>query len=649
MKHSKIFLLVIITLIVCINVNCGSENRKEKIRNPSVITISTKMEVPAWALKERELFDLNKKIVELFAQEFILPNGYINVDYKHGGGVVAPDDVSESIFKVPLLYSLGADESMWDLWWRYWNGSIKQSMEHGLFVNEFNKYLDWHHNGEQYEGFWLAGLCKPDDQEYIRQSLKFAGFYDGTNSDVPNYDPEKKIIKSILHGGSGPILNPTLEDWGGGAFWTRWLECAHDGPVNLVLTCFGTNAYLLSGDEHHRRVVLEYIDAWQERAKKNNGVIPSIVLQDGTVPKEWWGGVMGWNFTPFGGLFQVTSGPRAALWNALLLTGDKSYFDPLRALVDTLWNNRTSVETNGVIQQNCIPRYYGKQEILPTDPKQRYQNPQYTGKEGWYGHSTDPIHSQRKYDEGGISGSFGVYPSMLANLYIATMREDDKNRLLDRVPPGATPESLTAGHRDDQEGGYERDWVKWLDGDNDGWPERELDRCINNTKKQIETYEKEIGISQTKDNPAQYFKDLIAHKLHQHTLDVGWAGPLVNLMTGSIMPLWHGQLLFSRFRYFDPERKRPGIPEDCAAMVDSMTDNTATLVLINLNNKEKRTILVQTGAYAEHKCLSVEKEDESAVKVNGTSFIVELKPGCGQRLTVRMDRFVNKPTLSLPW
>ena len=147
----------------------------------------------------------------------------------------------------------------------------------------------------------------------------------------------------------------------------------------------------------------------------------------------------------------------------------------------------------------------------------------------------------------------------------------------------------------------------------------------------------------------KYLKDLIGHKLPQHTLDIGWCGPLVNLMTGSIMPLWHGQLLLARFRYFDPERKRPGIPEDCAAMVDNMTDDTATLVLVNLNTEEKRTVLVQTGAYAEHQCVSVEQEDETPITVNGTCFIVELAPGSGQRMTVHMKRFVNTPTLNFPW
>lgn len=614
MKNIKFFFLIII--MVCNNIAWRSELLMGQTRKPPVIQISTKMKAPAWALKERELIDLNEKIAELFAKAFVLPNGYMDVQYIHGGGVQAPDDLFECIYKFPLLYSLGADDRSWDVWRKVWDGSIKQLTEQGLFVNEFSKYCDWHHNGEHYEGFWLAGLCKPDDPELRRQALKFTGFYDGTNPAVPNYDPDKKIIRSILHGGAGPVLHATVKDWDervpAPSFWKDWLECGHDGPVNLVVTCFGTNAFMLTGDKSHRKVVLEYIDAWEDRTRKNNGIIPSIVRLDGTVPEEWWGGVLGWNFE-FGGLFQVTEGTRASCWNALLMTGKKSYFDQMRILSDTIWNNRKDIVVNGAIQKNCIPRYFGKK----TSSQDLSNNQENTGKAGWYGYITKP------YD--------GVYPSMLANLYLATMREDDRDRILDRVQPGI----LMAGHAEFHEGGYEMEWIKWLTGRNDGWPEHELDRCIRNSKKDIVSLENEIRSGTGKKRPS--------------ATQVGWCGPLVNVMTGGIMPLWHGQLLYSRFRYFDPERKRPGIPEDCAAMVDNMTDSTATLILVNLNTEEKRTILIQTGAYAEHKCLSVEKENRTAVPVNGSLFTVELAPGCGQRLIVQMKRFVNEPTLSLPW
>ena len=106
---------------------------------------------------------------------------------------------------------------------------------------------------------------------------------------------------------------------------------------------------------------IEDINAWRERAKANRGIIPSVVNNDGAVPKEWWGGVMGWNFRPFGGLFQVSSGPRAAWGNALLMTGDASYFDTLRTMADEVWKNRK------------------------TDDRRRLYVPRYIGPDGWHG------------------------------------------------------------------------------------------------------------------------------------------------------------------------------------------------------------------------------------------------------------------------
>jgi hypothetical protein len=120
-------------------------------------------------------------------------------------------------------------------------------------------------------------------------------------------------------------------------------------------------------------------------------------------------------------------------------------------------------------------------------------------------------------------------------------------------------------------------------------------------------------------------------------------------MTGGIMPLWHGQLHVARFRYFDPDRRRAGIPDDGAALVESMTDDSATLRLVNTSDDQPRTIWVQTGAYGEHQCLSVQPEGGPSLDVNGTLFAVRLAPKAGTRLFVKMRRYANTPSARLPW
>ena len=566
-----------------------------------VIDAAKPLSPPVWALKQRELLQLNTAFAREFEKAFLRADGYIQTDIEHGGGLSAPDDVMETLAKLPLLYCLGGDADTWRIWWKAWLGGIKQCTEMGLFKNEMVKHLDWHHNGEQYQGFWIAALAAPNDPEFRRLALKFASFFDGTNPDVPNYDPKRKIMRSINCGGAGPVLKATRQDWDerGGEFWEDWLECGHDGPINLITTCFGTNAYLLTGDPNYKKRTLEYIDAWRDRAKANGGILPSIVNLDGKVPAQWWGGVMGWNFRKFGGVFHVTAGARAAWGNALLMTGDASYYDNLRTLADELWKHHREKVVKGETQYYIPAHYDGKQ---------------------WVGVMEHP-HNQ------------GIYASILANIYLATMRPDDLDRLLNRVHSGI----YAAGHAPWQEGGYERDWIAFLQGKNASWPEKELDRLIRATRRNIEHVKKEATLppdKRPKDNWPRHWS---------------WAGPLVNQMTGGIMPLWHGQLLLCRFFYFDPERKRPGIPRDCAALVESMSDDEATLVLVNTSKSDTRTVLVQTGAYAEHQCLSVTPTGGEAVAVNGTRFAVKLPPASVQRLRVTMKRYANTPTLRLPW
>ncbi len=573
-----------------------------------VVSIDTPMVAPAWALKQRELLDLNAMIARRFGERYVLDNGHIDIDYEHGGGMLAPDDVFETLHKWPLLYAIGGDDILRDLFWKTWMGSLEQCGEAGLFVNDFAKVMDWHHNGEHYQPFWIAALMLSHDPDYRRLALRYASFFDGTDPEVPNYDPEHKVMRSMLTGGAGPVAQATSRHWIGtdepGAFWKRWMDdgggaVGHDGPVNLVTTSFGTVAYLLTGDSRYRESTLGYIDAWRERAERNNGIIPSIVERDGTVPEAWWGGILGWNWRHFGGLFLVSSGPRAAWANALLLTGDTTYYDTLRTLADVLWTDKTVGEVRGR-RELYVPRFFDG--------------------DGWHQPMQHP-HEQ------------GVYASILANIYLATLGVEDLARLVDRVHPGI----YAAGHAPFHEGGYERDWVLYLHGQDPGWPERELDRCISRTRSDLARLERELAM------PAD------ERPRHHWPLHLGLSGPLVNQVSGGIMPLWHGQLFLARFHYFDPQRQRGGLPANVAALVDSLTADAATLTLVNLDTEHPVAVLVQTGAYAEHQCLSVQIDGESPVPVDGTLFTVHLAPGAGQRMTVRMRRYHNQPTIRQPW
>jgi hypothetical protein len=119
-------------------------------------------------------------------------------------------------------------------------------------------------------------------------------------------------------------------------------------------------------------------------------------------------------------------------------------------------------------------------------------------------------------------------------------------------------------------------------------------------------------------------------------------------MQGGIHPGHKGSILHCRVRYFDPVKRRAGISEDVAALVESMSADGMTLTIINTNQIEPREVLVQAGGYAEHQFLSVTNGNKS-VDVNDSVLRVRLAPGSGSRLTITMKRYANQPTMRFPW
>jgi hypothetical protein len=101
-------------------------------------------------------------------------------------------------------------------------------------------------------------------------------------------------------------------------------------------------------------------------------------------------------------------------------------------------------------------------------------------------------------------------------------------------------------------------------------------------------------------------------------------------------------------RYFDPVRRRAGLPEDVAALVQKLSADEATLTLVNVNQLAARTVVVQAGGYGEHRFTQAVAGDQK-VAVNGPSLTVRLEPGAGTRLVLRMRRYANPPRLAFPW
>jgi hypothetical protein len=123
---------------------------------------------------------------------------------------------------------------------------------------------------------------------------------------------------------------------------------------------------------------------------------------------------------------------------------------------------------------------------------------------------------------------------------------------------------------------------------------------------------------------------------------------LVRLMWGALVPSREGGLLNARLRYFDPARRRAGVPEDVAALVSELGDRRTVVTLVNLSASETRSVVVPAGGYAEHQFESVEWNGHTR-RLDARDFTVQLVPGAGAKLTIATRRYVNQPTVQFPW
>ena len=183
-------------------------------------------------------------------------------------------------------------------------------------------------------------------------------------------------------------------------------------------------------------------------------------------------------------------------------------------------------------------------------------------------------------------------------------------------------------------------WVRFLNrpaGDED------VSYAVSSLRQDIDAVRSRVqGVYEDDTSPDMRMSDDMNH------LNPALTDALNRLMLGGIPTGRVGYALHARVRYFDPERRRPGIPEDVAALVDRMSATEVSLTLVNLNQVEVRTVVVQGGGYGEHRIVEAEA-DGAVVKVGSRSATVRLAPGAGGRITLRMERYANQPTLAMPW
>ena len=580
-------------------------------RNADVV-VDTPMPPPRWALLERLLIDAETAATQEFYDRYFDERGYLEC-YPRWGGDDGPDDAAENFAHWTELYALGAPKVILDLYLKAWEGHLRQYTEaktthvpfarDGMYYREFPVMFDWAHNGEGFVAFWLEGLTDPYQDEFQRRTRRYAGMY--MNEDpisTRNYDPDRRLIRSMFNGSRGPMMRKTTAlDWAGDPFevegrytpmhgernyqemldhFKDYNDVAGDHPLNLNTTTLALNAYMIDGEPKYRDWAVGYLEAWVERTKANGGIVPSNIGLDGTIGGEcggrWYGGVYGWAHSTINPVDQgIRHRPffhSRASWgfaNGLLLTGDMDYIDAWRTTLDGV--NANAKVVDGV---TMYPRMHGD--------------------DGWYDFQPEPF---------GTGALHVYYWSM-----------DPADR--ERVPQDP--------------------WLDFLEGNNPDWPVQALEDGLEVVRDRVDRLRAEMSTPDTR-----LCDDM--NGLNPAQTDV-----LTSLMLGGLEPGHCGYPLHARVRYFDPGRRRPGLPEDIAALVETLSAGEATVSLVNLDQVRGRTVIVQGGAYGEHRVTGV-TVDGRTTPVNRSSFSVRLAPGCGARLVVRADRYANQPTFAFPW
>ncbi|MCZ6636394.1 MAG: hypothetical protein O7G87_23590, partial [bacterium] len=393
-----------------------------------------------------------------------------------------PDDAIENLTGWSLLHTLGGSQQILDHYKQAGEGHLLQYTEakteivpigrDGMYYKEFPACFDWFHHGESLTIFNLQGLSDPHEPSFEHRVRRYAGFYMDEDPQAKNYDPEHKIIRSLFNGSRGPLLRKaTGLDWAGdpievvGRFpaprhgehtfeqmlmhFQDYTDVVGDHPLNLAATTLALNAFALTHDDKYKDWLLEYVEAWCQRAAENNGILPSNIGLDGTIggacDGKWYGGCYGWSFTVVvpqtGALSDRNAHGRgvAGFGNALLLTGDQKYVDVWRTMINTVNSNTKTIDG-----QTMYPHMHGD--------------------EGWYSYKPEP------YNRGAL------------NVYYWSMDDADL-KYVSKDP-----------------------WLDFLKGDNPDYPVKSLETAFETIRKKVQDMRADNSSPDTRlsDEPMPY-------------------------------------------------------------------------------------------------------------------------------------------------
>ncbi len=592
-----------------------------------VVPLTTTAPPPEWAFWQRHALQQLYPAAQALVNKYTRDDGTL-IWREDWPGMDGSDDGYESFYNFPLLYALGGDEALVPLSEKLWDAVTRQFTDYGQIYQEFDAHYDWMHHGESYTYFYFFGLSHPSLPKHRHRARAFAGLYLNEIPEAENYDPVLKLIRSPINGSRGPHFENTAEDW-----VTHRPILAHyplpfddipnirnsldwndddrfpfilkamnermmrgDVPLNLTATSLIANAYFYTHETKYRQWILDYVAAWQKRVETNNGILPDNVGLSGKIGENmdgrWWGGYYGWQWPH--GLFNQIESTLIGGANAYLVSGDATKLDLPRSVID-------------------LVRAQGRKE------GNRLMVPHRHGKQGWYDYRPFPA----KY---------------LAQLYYISRDPADWERLTALVDTDQWKTlRYSKGKGDSVHAGP---WLMYVRGENENYPMEILRACYGETTKRLEQIRKD------RTGPA----DQDVH--HWQKLNPVVLEALVQLTLGAPNHIYHGGLLHTSLRYFDPVNQRPGLPPDVAVLVERLTPNGVRVQFVNLNPAEPRRVIVQSGMFAEHQITQVRQVVHYPYQfdtIDRSQFEVALVPGAVGRLEIDLKRYSQQPTYASPW
>lgn len=582
---------------------------------------------PAWALAQRALIETMNTAAPRYQERYTRPDGSF-VWRQEWPGMDGSDDGYESYHNWPLFYALGgsADLHRRSRW--LWDAVTRQFTAYGQVWREFDAYYDWMHHGESSIYFYYYGLADPTVQVDRARTLRFARMYMGEDPAAPNWDAERRMMRSPITGSKGPRLENSWEDWethravlagypapfedipgvdGPIADWNddrvygeilRLLNARQmrgDVPLNLTSTSLITHAYLYTGDERYRRWVLDYLESWATRIAANDGLCPDNVGPNGTVGElmdgKWWGGYYGWRWPH--GFMSIIQPLTIAAMNAVLLTGDQRYLDIPRGQLDRILD---------------LGRIEDGRLLVP-----------------------------QRHTDAGWTAYRPLSPEY--SLQIWYMSQDPRDRArLERFPERTTSWQEIRPGRGKGDDIHIAPWYRYLQGDHPNYPDQILAAQWSEVARRMEVMRHDDGDPESWD--VHHWQDI--NPVHTESL--------LQLTCGGPQIIYHGGLLHVRLRYFDTEARRPGLPADTSALVHALDAASTTVTLVNTSVLHERRMIVQAGAFGEHSFseATILDADDPPLQVDGSHLHLTLPPGKSITLRLGMRRYVNQPSYSVP-